>query len=96
MKVNDQKRKEELRLDLDERAPMRLTQIAPLARQTRFDATVERGGHQGFATLLLGGVHNQAAVGRKARALIGRCVGYGADVAARKVHEVQFEGAANP
>jgi hypothetical protein len=68
-----------------ERAPVGLADVAALPGQPGLDLAVERGGHQRFAALLLGGIDDQPAVRREARALVGRVSVMDCDVAAGKL-----------
>jgi hypothetical protein len=49
---------------------MGLPEIANLSSQTGFDPTIECSGHERLCALL-GGIDQQAAIGRKAGSFIG-------------------------
>jgi long-chain acyl-CoA synthetase len=63
------------------------------ATRARFDAAIQGGGGECFATFHLGGIHNQTAVGRKTGAFIFRCVCDGGGIATVEVHHMQLESA---
>ena len=67
---------------------------APVVSRRRLDLAVQRGGHQHVAPLRATGIHQQAAVGRKARALVVAGVGDGGGGAAGQLLHHHLEGAA--
>ena len=71
---------------------MGFAKVAALPSQTRFDAAIQSGGHQGFSTLL-GGIHQHAAVGGKTGAFIGVGVGQRGHLTGGQLHQVQAKTA---
>src|SRR5690606_13517097 len=78
-----------------ERTPLRLANVAPSACQSCFDATVDCAGHERLLAIFTGGVDDEAAVGREARALVTAGGGQRSDIATGQFHHVQTEGPAH-